>query len=101
LPGGEKILAEYFSEKNELLKNLYSNKSIEDDLRNIISNNPANQHGEFVGIQQNEEQDNLINNFKTFLSQHEQFKHLLSTSFSSYMSSMLNQSQLSNNQVYF
>jgi hypothetical protein len=94
LPGGDKILAEYFNEKNESSKNACTNIAVKEEFRNIISNNVEPSHsknGDF--IQQNGMQDSLLNNFKAFINQQDQFKHMLSSSFSVYMSAMLKQSQ--------
>lgn len=85
LPGGEIILAEYFREKSELMENLYSNKNMEDDLRNKIKNNSADKNGRFLSMQQNDEQGGLINTFKTFLNQQDQYKNMTSTPFSTHM----------------
>ena len=93
MPGGEKIFAEYFREKSELLENLYSNKNMEDDLRNKIKNNSADKNGRFLNMQQNDEQGDLINTFKTFLNQQEHFKNMSSTPFSTHINvPMVNQS---------
>ena len=91
MPSGEKILAEYFNEKNEISKNTCT---IKEEFRNIISSNVEPSHsknGDFT--QQNGIQDSLLNNFKAFINQQDHFKHMLSSSFSVYMSSMLKQSQ--------
>ena len=97
MPSGEKIEAKYFDEKSELLDSLNNDLNAEDLLRSIISigatetqqekDNPEN------NVESHSGQNNLLNNFKSFLNQQDNFKQILSSSFSVYMSSLLNQNQ--------
>ena len=86
LPSGEKIFAEYFNEKNDLINSLKKAKSVEDMLRNIINMNTTQQ------LETDEENGghHLMNNIKMYLNQQEQFKQALSSS-AVYINSVLNQ----------
>ena len=108
LPSGEKIYAEYFNEKSELLNSLNKTKSVEDMLRNLMGLN-SNSSQQIEMDEQNE--DNLVlDNIKAFLNQQTQFKQhghsskpsKSSSSSNVYMNSVLNQVKVMlilNNQI--